>query len=55
MTLPTLIIGSEVENVLSWEVKTLKGVSMLNGGRAIVKSNRCVPLHITGLTNGIDP
>ena len=39
VTLPTLIVGSGVENMLWWRVKALKGVSMLNGGRAIAAFN----------------
>ena len=54
MTLPTLIIGSAVRDILWWSVKTLKSIGMLNGGWAIVALDRCVPLHTTGLADSID-
>jgi len=54
MTLPTLIIGGGVEHIMWWGVKTLKGFSILNGGRAIIALNKYVPLHTIGLTSSIN-
>jgi len=53
MTLSPLVVGSEVRTMLWWGLVTLEGINMLNGRWAIVALNRCVPLHTTGLTDGI--
>ena len=54
VTLAPLVVGSEVRRMLWWELVTLKGINMLNGRWAIVTLSRRVPLHTTGLTDGID-
>ena len=52
-TLAPLVIGSEVGRMLWWRLVTLKGIDMFNGRWAIVTFSRCVPLHTTGLTDGV--
>jgi len=54
VTLSPLVVGSEVRRMLWWRLVTLIGIDMFNGRWAIVTFNRCVSLHTTGLTNGID-
>ena len=40
--------------MLWWRQVILIGIDMFNGRWAIVTFNRCVSLHTTGLTDGID-
>jgi len=54
VTLPSLITGSGVGNILWRGIKALKSIRMLNGVKGIVAFNRCMPLHTTGFTNCID-
>jgi len=54
VTLPTLIVGGRVRNILLWGVKAMKGVSMLNSRRANVALYKGMPLHTTGLTSSIN-
>jgi len=54
ITLSPLVVGSEVGRILWSRLVTLKGINMINGRWAIVTLSRRVPLHITGLTDGID-
>jgi len=53
VTLAPLAVGSEVGRMLWWRLVTLKSIDVLHGRRAIVTLNRCVPLHTTGLADGI--
>jgi len=39
---------------LWWSLVILIGIDVFNGMWAIVTLGRCVPLHTTGLTDGID-
>ena len=54
VTLSPLVVGSEVRRMLWWRLVTLIVIDMLNGRWAIVALSRRVPLHTTGLTDGID-
>ena len=49
-----LVVGSEVGMMLWWRLIILIGIDMFNGRWAIVTLDRCVPLHTTGLTDGVD-
>ena len=54
VTFSPLVVGSEVRRMLWWGLVTLKAINMLNGRWAIVALSRCVPLHTTGLADGIE-
>jgi len=55
VTLPPLVVGNGLGSMLWWVLKTLKSISVLNSGWAVVALSRCVPLHTIGLADGVDP
>jgi len=54
VTLLTLTVSSGVGSIMWWRVTALKGVSMVNGERAIVALNRCIPLQTISLTSSVN-
>jgi len=53
VTLSPLVVGSEVRMMLWWGLVMLKGIDVFNSRWAILTLGRFVPLHTTGLTDGI--
>ena len=53
ITLSPLVVGSEVGRMLWWRLVALKSIDVLHGRWANITISRRVPLHTTGLADGI--